>query len=125
MLRALETTGANFCEDFEADIQSMERYTEHSDYLHGLVVHALANNGATGAEKERLVVAREFVWNNWILTRKHFRCHIRMNPNDQHAKDARRVIKHLLIAPRNVHSVRCLMRMLIKRTTWRQVYLTE
>jgi hypothetical protein len=125
ILKAMKAGGADFCADFDRDIKRIETYTQHVDYIHGLVLHAESNNGATGADKDRLVEARQFAWATWNATRKHFACHLKTNRGDQNAKQARAAIKHLLIAQRNRHSIRCLMRMLIKRTTWKQVYLTQ
>jgi hypothetical protein len=124
ILLTLKENGADFCSDFESDLAIMNTYTQHADYIQGLVRHAEVNNGATGADLERLVEARQFAWTTWNATRKHFKCHLKVNKKDKSAREARKAIKHLLIAQRNVHSIRCLMRMLIKRTTWRQVYLT-
>jgi hypothetical protein len=124
ILKAMKAGGADFCADFDQDLARMETYTQHVDYIHGLVLHAETNNGATGADRDRLVEARQFGWTTWNAARKHFKCHLKVNRRDQNAKDARNAIKHLLIAQRNTHSIRCLMRMLIKRTTWKQVYLT-
>ena len=125
ILKAMKAGGADFCADFNQDLKKMETYTLHVDYIRGLVLHAEVNNGATGADRDRLVEARQFAWTTWNATRKHFNCHLKTNRNDENAKNAREAIKHLLIAQRNTHSIRCLMRMLIKRTTYKQVYLTE
>jgi len=68
--------GAGFCEEFENDMNDMENYTVHADYFDSLLQHARSHHGATGAERPRLIQAREFVWKHWKNTQKHMDCHL-------------------------------------------------
>jgi len=137
ILRAMKEGGASFCKDFENDLIDMENYTLHADYFDNLLQHAKTHNGATGAERPKLIEAREFVWHHWKNTQKHMDCHLEAIKANvelsaeqkqvlvEQAKDNKNAIKHLLIAKSKNHSIRCLLRMLIKRTTFGQVFLAE
>lgn len=115
----------------------MENYTVHVEYLDELLEHARANNGATGAERARLIQARKFIWKHWKNTQRHMDCQLEAIKGNkdlsgsekkelrQQVHQNKKAIKHLLIAKSKQHSVRCLYRMLIKRTTWRNLYLEE
>lgn len=86
ILRSMKDAGADFCPGFELDFTTIANgYKVHQAYLQGMVSHAEANNGATGAEKHLLVESREFVWTAWNLSRKHIACHLEKNPEDEAA----------------------------------------
>lgn len=65
VLSAMKTQGAGFCADFDKDLEAMENYTVHANYFDQLLDHARSNNGSTGAERQQLVAARQFVWQQW------------------------------------------------------------
>jgi len=45
----LKSDGAEFCEDFDDDMDFLAGYSAQQDYITGLADHAMANNGDTGA----------------------------------------------------------------------------
>jgi len=71
------------------------------------------------------VAARQHVWASWALIRKQFKCAIENHPEAEQLVNSKNRIKTNLIKKTEKHSVRCLFRMFMKRTTWKRVYKTE
>jgi len=127
-LQSLHGDGFSFCEEtFAADIEFMGGYVAHQDYLFSLHSNAMTNYGETGAERSEIANARKFLWASWAKVQDQFKCAIKNNKDDPEAlevlKNSRKAIKTEFIQKNAHHSVRCLLRMLVQRTTWTHVFL--
>jgi len=127
-LNALHGAGFSFCEEtFAADIEFMGGYVAHEDYLHSLHTNANAENGKTGAERAELVNSRKFLWSSWGKVKEQFKCAMANNKDDEEKleilRNARKSVKVEFIQKTSHHSVRCLLRMFINRTTFSHVFL--
>jgi hypothetical protein len=72
ILNGLNAFGADFCEDFQQDLQFLSQYTTHSDYITSLYTHALANDGQTGADVAKIRATRKFTKQAWTKINKQF-----------------------------------------------------
>lgn len=119
----------NFCPNtFEDDLNFIKGYEVHARYFRQIYKNAQdSSDGNTGAVKEELVAAREFVWDSWARIKNQFECARANTPADKldRVENNFEKLRKELVLPTAQHSLRCYFRMFLKRTTWKKVIKPE